>query len=249
MKTFSGCVALAAVTLVQFAFAGEPGIPVSTIQPAAAPAPAPHCEVPCGIYADQRRFEEMLEDTETIAKAITAVNDFQAGIDQGMIVAKDVNQLVRWINTKESHATNTQHIISQYFMTQRIKADNENYAAQLAAAHAVLVAAMKCKQDADPATAETLKNAILDLYRAYEGKEPELGHHEHGDHAPDHDATVNASVHGAEYSHGNDGHDDHGHDDHGHDDHGDDHAHAADGGLQKAVGVITTSLDFAGNGK
>lgn len=39
-----------------------------------------------------------------------------------------------------------------------------------------MVAAMKCTQDADPATAENLKNAIYDLYRAYEGKELNSDH-------------------------------------------------------------------------
>ena len=36
---------------------------------------AAHCEVPCGIYADQRRFEQMLEDCDTIAKAGLAPED------------------------------------------------------------------------------------------------------------------------------------------------------------------------------
>ena len=85
---------------------------------------------------------------------------------------------MRWVTTKEDHATNTQHIVAQYFLTQRIKADNEKYVDQLKAAHAVMVAAMKCKQDADAKTAETLKNAIYDLYRAYEGKEPDFHTHE-----------------------------------------------------------------------
>lgn len=128
-----------------------------------------HCEVPCGIYADQMRFQQMLEDTETIAKAITNINDLTGKSD-----AQSANQLVRWINTKETHATNTQHTIAQYFITQRIKSDNDNYVKQLTAAHAVMVAAMKCKQSADAATAEALKKAILDFYRAYEGKEPQL---------------------------------------------------------------------------
>ena len=34
-----------------------------------------HCEVPCGIYADQRRFEEMLEDQQTISKSIDAIRE------------------------------------------------------------------------------------------------------------------------------------------------------------------------------
>ena len=132
-----------------------------------------HCEVPCGVYADQRRFEEMLEDTTTIAKAITQINELIAAMDDGPDPLS-VNQVVRWVNTKESHATNTQHIIAQYFMTQRIKPGADNYNKSLTAAHAVMQAAMKCKQNADPATAEALNKAILDFYRAYEGKEPVL---------------------------------------------------------------------------
>lgn len=134
-----------------------------------------HCEVPCGIYADQARFQQMLEDHATIAKAITNVNDLAGKGD-----AQSANQLVRWVNTKEQHATNTQHIIAQYFMTQRIKPGTDGYAKKLTAAHAVMVAAMKCKQSTDAATAGTLRKAILDFYRAYEGKEPNFEHdHKH----------------------------------------------------------------------
>ena len=128
-----------------------------------------HCEVPCGIYDDQRRFEDMLEDQETIAKGIGKIRELAGNSDP-----QSVNQTVRWINTKEAHATNIQHTISQYFMTQRIKADKEGYAKKLAAAHAVMVAAMKCKQSAEAAPAEVLKEKIYDFYRAYEGKEPQI---------------------------------------------------------------------------
>ena len=130
-----------------------------------------HCEVPCGIYGDQRRFEEMLEDHDTIAKAITNINELSKKSD-----AASKNQLVRWINTKESHATNTQNIIAQYFMTQRIKASGDGYTKKLTSAHAVMVAAMKCKQTVDAGSATALKKAIHDFYRAYEGKEPNLEH-------------------------------------------------------------------------
>ena len=135
---------------------------------------AAHCEVPCGIYADQRRFEEMMEDQTTIAKAITSINDLAGKGD-----ALSHNQLARWVATKESHATNTQHIIAQYFMTQRIKpgtddATQREYIKKLTSAHAVMVAAMKCKQTVDPASAAALRESILNFYRAYEGKEPQL---------------------------------------------------------------------------
>ncbi len=125
-----------------------------------------HCEVPCGIYADQRRFEEMLEDTATITKAIDQINAM-AGKNDG----QSVNQTVRWVTTKESHATNTQHIVAQYFLTQRIKADKPRYADQLAAAHGVMVAAMKSKQGTNPEAGAALKAAILKLHKAYTGEE------------------------------------------------------------------------------
>ncbi len=128
-----------------------------------------HCEVPCGIYADQVRFQQMLEDEKTIAKAMASINELAGKSD-----ALSKNQLSRWVATKESHATNTQHIIAQYFMTQRIKADGDGYTKKLSSAHAVMVAAMKCKQNVDPATSAALRKAIFDFYRAYEGKEPRI---------------------------------------------------------------------------
>ena len=152
--------------LVAGAIAGVLLVSVRTLQA--------HCEVPCGIYADQLRFEQMLEDHTTIAKAIAEINELARKDD-----ALSQNQLVRWVNTKESHATNTQHIIAQYFMTQRIKpgadtAGHKAYVKQLIAAHTVLKAAMKCKQTVEPGSADALRKAILDLYRAYEGKEPKF---------------------------------------------------------------------------
>lgn len=132
-----------------------------------------HCEVPCGIYGDQARFVEMLENTKTIAKAIDSVHELAEAHDPQVI-----NQAVRWVTTKEDHATATQHIIAQYFMTQRIKADNPAYTKQLTAAHAVMVAAMKCKQQADPAAAEALRKSILSFYTAYTGKAPDFHTHD-----------------------------------------------------------------------
>ena len=128
-----------------------------------------HCEVPCGIYGDQRRYEAMLEDQATIAKAIAQVEALSGKSD-----AVSVNQRVRWINTKESHATSIQDTIAQYFMSQRIKATADNYPKALVSAHAVMVGAMKCKQGVDPASAAALRTAILNFYRAQEGKEPDL---------------------------------------------------------------------------
>ncbi len=130
-----------------------------------------HCQVPCGIYGDQRRFEAMLEDFETIAKSIDQIEQLAGKTDP-----LSHNQMARWVMTKEEHATNTQMVIANYFMAQRIKSsDQEGYVKKLTAAHTVMTAAMKCKQTADPASATALREAILNFYRAYEGREPELG--------------------------------------------------------------------------
>ena len=72
--------------------------------------------------------------------------------------------------TKEAHATSIQKTIADYFMAQRIKATAKNYEKQLVTAHGVMVAAMKCKQNVDGDSAANLKNAILALHKAYEGK-------------------------------------------------------------------------------
>jgi len=133
-----------------------------------------HCQVPCGIYTDQLRFEAMLEDTTTIAKGMDQIKELTANEADPLAH----NQLARWVVTKEDHATKIQRTVADYFLTQRIKADADNYTDQLKAAHAVMVAAMKCKQTVDPANAKALENAIFDLYRAYEGKEPNFHTHE-----------------------------------------------------------------------
>jgi nickel superoxide dismutase len=131
-----------------------------------------HCQVPCGIYGDQMRFEQMLEDEQTISKAQLQINE----LTTGEVDAQSVNQLARWVATKEEHATKIQQTIAAYFLAQRIKADNPAYVKQLTAAHTVIVNAMKCKQSADPETAKALEKSIFDLYRAYEGKEPDFEH-------------------------------------------------------------------------
>ncbi len=122
---------------------------------------AAHCEVPCGIYNDHARLDSMLEDQKTIAKAMAQIQELSGKSD-----ALSQNQLTRWVATKEAHATATQHVIAQYFMTQRIKPASDDYVEQLTAAHAVLLAAMKCKQGVDPASAEGLKKAIDDFHES-----------------------------------------------------------------------------------
>jgi nickel superoxide dismutase len=125
----------------------------------AAPRLAAHCQVPCGIYGDQGRLDRLHEDGHTIEKAIRMINELGAAGE------KNYNQIVRWVMTKEDHADHIAGEMQTYFMAQRIKESQENYEELLVAAHRVIVAAMKCKQAADPAAAEALQEA-LDAFAA-----------------------------------------------------------------------------------
>lgn len=125
-----------------------------------------HCQVPCGIFADQIEFEKMLEAQTTIAKANAEMAKL-LGDDSPLAV----NQATRWIMTKEDHCKKIMASVAEYFMAQRIKPDAENYEKTLVAAHNAMRAAMKAKQDPSAEVAEALKAAIIGLYEAYEGKE------------------------------------------------------------------------------
>jgi nickel superoxide dismutase len=120
-----------------------------------------HCEIPCGIYDDHARIVQMLEDATTIAKSVEEITSLS---DKGDSQSRQ--QLVRWTMNKEHHATKIQDTIAQYFMTQRIKPVRQanqawnDYVMRLVQHHAVMVAAMKTKQQVDPATVQELRSAI-----------------------------------------------------------------------------------------
>ncbi len=102
-----------------------------------------HCEIPCGIYDDQARVQLIAEHIGTIEKSIQQIRGLQK------TEAVNHNQLVRWVMNKENHATEIQSIVSQYFMTQRIKPNSDQYSQKIAVLHRMLIAAMKCKQTTD----------------------------------------------------------------------------------------------------
>jgi nickel superoxide dismutase len=118
-----------------------------------------HCEVPCGIYNDEMRFTMITEHIQTIEKAMLQINQLSKESPPNM------NQTVRWIMNKEKHAEEIQHIISQYFLTQRIKIPasedkqaSEKYMKNLTACHQILVYAMKAKQTTDLNNVKMLKS-------------------------------------------------------------------------------------------
>lgn len=113
-----------------------------------------HCEIPCGIYDDELRANLIAEHTVTIEKSMQQIATL------GKENPVNHNQLVRWVSNKELHAGELQHIVTQYFLTQRIKPDAEKYAEKIAILHQMLVAAMKCKQTTDTAHVTTLRNLL-----------------------------------------------------------------------------------------
>ncbi|MCY3767398.1 MAG: superoxide dismutase [Gemmatimonadetes bacterium] len=124
-----------------------------------------HCEIPCGIYGDEARFSAIAENLKTIEKSMNQIVLLSA--DAG----KNMNQLVRWVNNKESHADQIREIVAQYFLAQRIKAPangdpaaRKAYTEKLALLHQMIVSAMKCKQTTD--TAHVKKSR--ELLRSFE---------------------------------------------------------------------------------
>lgn len=182
---------LAALAVAGIGLALQPTAPASAALPAVIPAaasPSPalfHCQVPCGIYGDQLRIQQILEDCDTIEKAMT-----QIAVEPQDALARQ--QFVRWVNTKEEHAQRIQDNIAQYWLAQRIKplpaefdeAQRVRYFAQLTHLHHITVHAMRCKQGIDPAAVKALREAVHALSSVYFSKEDLehlKGHHdEHG---------------------------------------------------------------------
>lgn len=141
----------------------------------------PHCEVPCGIYEDSLRISIIKEHITTIEKAMNQVNELSGE------PAANINQLVRWVNNKESHAEEIQEIVSQYFLHQRVKIADakdlmavQKYQAQLSSLHEILVYAMKSKQTTDLQFIEKMRASVEKFEKAYFVK---ADTHDHSDPA------------------------------------------------------------------
>lgn len=125
-----------------------------------------HCEIPCGIYDDHGVLGSIVLDAQTIEKSMTQI------VELSKDAAKNQNQIVRWVNNKDEHATKVQKTIAKYFLTQRIKpvakekeAEYKVYQAKLEIMHKILVAAMKAKQTTDVKYAQE----IVTQLKAYHG--------------------------------------------------------------------------------
>jgi nickel superoxide dismutase len=121
-----------------------------------------HCQIPCGIYDDHARVKSMLEDIATTRRAVYMITELTKKSD-----AQSNNQVVRWVMSKENHAQNIISTISDYFLTQRVKSNQKDYVERLKKHHAVIVAAMKVKQNVDITYIDALEENIESLLPYY----------------------------------------------------------------------------------
>ena len=127
-----------------------------------------HCQVPCGIFDDPAMVAELQQAASTIRKAVVQSKELHATMP-GDIVA--MNQIVRWINVKEEHASKIISTVGEYCLCQRVKkeifANEQEYEQALKTHHAVMQAAMKCKQQMDVSFVDALDHAIADMAKMY----------------------------------------------------------------------------------
>jgi len=133
-----------------------------------------HCEIPCGIYGDEMRFDMITEHIATIEKSMTMITKLSAEKEI------DYNQLIRWVDNKETHADHIQEIVTQYFLTQRVKPVDktdkvklENYQQQLELCHHLLLLSMKTKQSTDNEIIHKLESTLDNFWKTYFGPDKE----------------------------------------------------------------------------
>ena len=122
-----------------------------------------HCEIPCGIYDDKLRTKMIYEHSLTIEKSMKKITELSSA------TPVNHNQIVRWVTNKDEHAAKIQHIVWQYFMTQRIKPDAAKYTRKVTVLHQMLIAAMKCKQTTDLGQVKTLRDLLQEFEALYFG--------------------------------------------------------------------------------
>lgn len=126
-----------------------------------------HCQIPCGIYDDNARFDMIAENITTVEKSMNQINELSAQKNHSP------NQIVRWVQNKEKHADDTSHLITYYFMAQRLKpvakdtgAAHKVYVRKLTLLHEMLVGCMKAKQTTDLAHVEKLRSLLAEFKAA-----------------------------------------------------------------------------------
>ena len=127
-----------------------------------------HCQIPCGIYADPARFDMIAENITTIEKSMKQISQLSKEDKPNM------KQIVRWVENKEKHCDQLSHIVTYYFMAQRIKPvdpskseDHEKYIKKLTLLHKMLVYNMKARQTTDLTNVGKLRSLLTKFQTEY----------------------------------------------------------------------------------
>ena len=127
-----------------------------------------HCQIPCWIYDDQNRFDMLVEHITTIEKSMKQIEELSQQENQNL------NQIVRWVDNKEEHADELSHILTYYFMAQRIKPVDKakgkayaEYVEKLTLLHQMLVYSMKAKQTRDLSNIDKLRALLAEFRTVY----------------------------------------------------------------------------------
>mmetsp|Transcript_5343 Transcript_5343/g.6226 ORF Transcript_5343/g.6226 Transcript_5343/m.6226 type:complete len:216 (-) Transcript_5343:154-801(-) len=135
-----------------------------------------HCQVPCGIFDDPAIVGEIKEACETIRKAIVQSNELHS--KPGGMDILSMNQMIRWVNTKEEHACKIITLIAEYCLCQRVKKDifanDADYVEALKSHHAVMQCAMKAKQAMSLDACDNLEKAVGIFSKMYLPVEPPM---------------------------------------------------------------------------
>jgi nickel superoxide dismutase len=130
-----------------------------------------HCQIPCGIYGDQGRFDMISEHIITIEKSMNTINELSKQENP------DMNQTVRWVQNKDKHADELTHIVTYYFMAQRVKPPQSTegeefttYVKKVTMLHQMIVHAMKAKQTTDLEHVEKLRTLLSQFHEVYTAK-------------------------------------------------------------------------------
>ena len=127
-----------------------------------------HCQVPCGIYDDAVRIVQIEEDIATIRKAMGMIKGLAGKSD-----AQSMNQMIRWVNTKDEHASRIQESVSSYFLAQRItpkkkgESGRQKYVNQTLLLQQLIVAAMKCKQNVEQSKCDAASDLVTEFSVSY----------------------------------------------------------------------------------
>eukprot|EP00929_Paragymnodinium_shiwhaense_P011566 TRINITY_DN11748_c0_g1_i1.p1 TRINITY_DN11748_c0_g1~~TRINITY_DN11748_c0_g1_i1.p1 ORF type:complete len:246 (+),score=63.75 TRINITY_DN11748_c0_g1_i1:91-828(+) len=131
-----------------------------------------HCQVPCGIFDDPKLVTEVKEACQTIRKMITLLQEACKEVTQ----AESFNKMSRLTSTKEQHAGQIINLMTEYCLAQRVKpvgapkspfTTDAEYIEALKAHHAVMLAAVSCKQSAELSAVDALDAAVSTMSAMY----------------------------------------------------------------------------------